>query len=238
MVTLSVVIPTFQGDPEAVVKELKHVFSSTSMEIIIVDDGSDSAWGLRIQRLATTYDNVSVIRLPRQRGQAYATLAGVASSQAEVVATMDDDGEHPATALPSMASLLKGPVNLVYGITKKRNASGYRRLGTALNNCLFAFCLGKPWKVPVTSFRVFRRDLLLRALRRPVRFPYLSAMLFAAGARAEVYRYPEVPAREEAARQTRYRLGSLIKLYARLVLHWGPLRIFSSFAGGSKEQFG
>lgn len=238
MITLSVVIPTFRGDPGPVIRDLNRLFDPATTEVIVVDDGSGPDWELRLPDDNGGLSNLSVIRFPGRMGQAYATLVGVASSRGAVVATMDDDGEHPVSALPEMLSLLKGGVSLVYGIGSDRYAPGYRRVGTLLNNCLFSCCLGKPWNVPVTSFRLIRKELLLRALRKPVRFPYLSAMLFAAGAQADVYRYSPVVGDTVNRRPSRYRLATLMTVFLQLVLHWGPLRLFSPLAGGRKERFG
>jgi hypothetical protein len=114
-------------------------------------------------------------------------------------------------------------IDLLYGAPQE--ATGrlpvYRRLGTTLNNVLFLVSVGKPWNVPVTSFRIIRADLLARALALPIRFPYLSAMLFGASPppRVVVHRY-----RFRGTSSTRYSPLRLGRVFLGLLLYWGPLR--------------
>ncbi|MFP4431847.1 MAG: glycosyltransferase family 2 protein [Spirochaetota bacterium] len=238
MLSLSVVIPTFRGTPGGVIEGLLCALRDRSLEIIVVDDGSGAPWGGRLERLAEGYEDLRVITLPERRGQAYATLVGVASAKAEVIVTIDDDGDHPPEAVPELLSALEGGYDLVYGAPARGRTKGLRRLGTVLNNCLFTVCLGKPLRVPVTSFRAFRRQLRDAALRRPVRFGYLSAMLFSANPRTEVRYYRQPEGKVRVRRGSRYGVRRLVALYGNLLLHWGPLRPLSAFSGLPKRRFG
>ncbi len=238
MVGLSVVIPTFQGAPDAVIDGLRQALGDRAFELVVVDDGSGAPWRERLEGLASRHGDIRLIPLAERRGQAYATLVGVAASRGSVVVTMDDDGDHPPEAVPGLVSRLDEGLDLVYGVPRYRRSRGMRRLGTGLNNALFTLCLGKPLGVPVTSFRAIRRDLLTAALRSPVRFGYLSAMLFSAGARVGVYRYRDPEGFSPDRRRTRYALPRLLGLYWKLVLHWGPLRPLSTLSGLPKKRFG
>jgi polyisoprenyl-phosphate glycosyltransferase len=238
MLVLSVVIPTFRGAPGSVIEGLLGALGDQSFEIILVDDGSGEPWRKRLEGLTQGYENLRLIALPERRGQAYATLIGVASADGEVIVTIDDDGDHPADAVLGLLSLLEDGYDLVYGAPHRGRRRGLRRLGTVLNNCLFTLCLGKPLRVPVTSFRAFRRELVTAAFRRPVRFGYLSAMLFSAAPRAGVYYYRQPHQSAPKARGSRYGIRRLMGLYWNLLLHWGPFRPLSVFSGLPKERFG
>jgi hypothetical protein len=90
----------------------------------------------------------------------------------------------------------------------------------------------------VTSFRAFRRELATAAFRRPVRFGYLSAMLFSASPRAGVYYYRQPRQRAPKGHGSRYGIRRLTVLYWNLLVHWGPLRFLSVFSGLPKRRFG
>ncbi len=243
MVGLSVVIPTFRGTPESVIQGLRNALGSRGYEVLLVDDGSGAPWRGSLEELASRHDDIRLIPLAERRGQAYATLVGVAAAKGRIVVTMDDDGEHPPEAVPDLVSRLDdgmdGSLDLVYGVPRQpRRPNVLRRLGTGLNNALFTLCLGKPLRVPVTSFRAMRRDLLTAALRSPVRFGYLSAMLFAAGCRAGVYYYRPSESESTSSSHSRYGLPRLVRLYWNLLLHWGPLKPLGTFSGLPKRRFG
>ncbi|MFP4536526.1 MAG: hypothetical protein ACLFNP_12430, partial [Spirochaetaceae bacterium] len=101
-----------------------------------------------------------------------------------------------------------------------------RRLGTRLNNFLFHRFLGLPPEVPVGSFRAIRRGLLHDALSRPVRYPYLSAMLLSLDPGVTALRYR--PPRRVENRRSRYRLGRLLSVWWALLIYWGPLKPLGS----------
>ncbi len=247
MLELSVVIPTYRGGPEGVIDQLRGLYPPESTEIIVVDDGSGERHQDGLRDSLASLSGVTVIALPRRKGQANATLVGVAAASGRIVVTMDDDGEHPVKMVPVLVDAVRSGNDLVYGAprwglsgagngSKAETNLGYtsalRRLGTLLNNGLFSLSLGKPWHVPVTSFRAVHRSLLQRALRRPVRFGYLSAMLYA--------QKPTTAARfylRSKVSPTRYRVLALLRAYLQIALHWGPLRPFSPLTGRPKITY-
>lgn len=166
-----------------------------------------------------------LVCLPRNRGQQTATIIGAGLTRGQLVATLDDDGDHPPEELPAMIERMREDpqLDLLYGapLQSKGRLPVYRRLGTSLNNLLFRISVGKPWDVPVTSFRIIRADHLARALALPIRFPYLSAMLFGASPapRVAVHRYPA-----RGTSSTRYSPLRLGRVFWGLLLYWGPLR--------------
>lgn len=238
MVSLSIVIPCYQGDPTGVIEGLTRLFPDRQLEIIVVDDGNQPARRRFLEEISRGWETVRLISLAERSGQAHATLVGVAAAEAPVVVTMDDDGEHPPEAVPGLLATLEEGYDLVYGAPRSAGRRPHRSIGTRLNNRLFSSFLGKPKEVPVTSFRAIRRGALDRALAEPVRFGYLSAMLFSTGARAGVHYYPPPAFRGGGRRSSRYRPLRLFGLYWRLLLHWGPLRFLSCLSHLPKRRFG
>ncbi|WP_018525710.1 glycosyltransferase [Alkalispirochaeta alkalica] len=169
---------------------------------------------------------VRLVMMPRRTGQIGATLAGVAAARGELVVTLDDDGAHPPEVIPRLRRRLEEVPGcaLVYGVPR-RKARGIRGLGTRLNSLLFHLFLGLPWSIPVGSFRMIRRELLVKALNRPVAFPYLSAMLLQFRPVTAAVRYGDARgSREIDGSASSYTLRRLLRVYGSLFLYWGPLR--------------
>ncbi|WP_159438747.1 glycosyltransferase [Alkalispirochaeta americana] len=199
---LSLVIPSLNGSVRLarLVPRVRSVLAEAGGgEVIIVDDGSDPVHREALAGMAGP--GVRLVLMPRRTGQIGATLAGVAAARGELVVTLDDDGAHPPEVIPLLRRRLEEVpgCSLVYGVPR-RKARGVRGLGTRLNSLLFHLFLGLPWSIPVGSFRMFRRELLVRALERPVAFPYLSAMLLQFRPVTAAVRYGEWPRGEESGR--------------------------------------
>src|SRR4051812_20508608 len=103
-ITISVVVPVFNSEQS--LDELVERLASTlevlagEHEIILVDDGSrDGSWEV-IEKLAVAHRAVRGIQLMRNYGQHNALLAGIRAARFELVATMDDDLQHPPELLP------------------------------------------------------------------------------------------------------------------------------------------
>lgn len=252
--SLSIVIPTYRGItrlPDLLDRlETALVPGTTThppigtVEVIIVDDGSPTSdqrsLGEYIADRNQRIDNDSIsplspapplcyqtVCLPNNKGQQYATIAGIGLTRGDAVATIDDDGGHPPEHLIEMVEQmwLHPEIDLMYGAPYRghgaRSRPLLRRVGTLFNNVLFWGFAGKPLSVPVTSFRVIRRRLVDKALRLPVRYAYLSAMLFYFHPTVSVLRYSP----PDGEMETRYSPRRLINIFWNLCLFWGPFRV-------------
>lgn len=111
--SVAVVIPVFNGRESisAVVESLqKFTLPSLSPEglllniseiILVFDCGTDGSEGV-LRALEQSYKSVRVIWLTRNYGQHAATLAGMASTTAEWIITMDEDGQQNPSDVPRM----------------------------------------------------------------------------------------------------------------------------------------
>jgi glycosyltransferase involved in cell wall biosynthesis len=71
-----------------------------AFEIIFVEDGGgDPSWAI-IAGLAHDDHRVLSIRMSRNYGRHSALLCGIRAARQEVVITMDDDLQHPASEIP------------------------------------------------------------------------------------------------------------------------------------------
>lgn len=124
--SVAVVVPVYHGERSlgSLVDELTtllvpqrtvagHVFRVT--EIVVVHDCGPDASDKTIRRLAEQVDAVRPVWLSRNYGQHAATLAGMASTTADWVVTMDEDGQHdPASIAAMLDTAMAEQVPLVY----------------------------------------------------------------------------------------------------------------------------
>ena len=122
---LSVVIPVYSRGEylSELHSRLKSVMESNSIrfEIIYVDDcGFLESWPV-IKQIAQNHSNVKGIRLTKNFGQHNATLCGIRHASYQVIATLDDDLQHPPEEIIAMSITLPKMADL--GRTKQNESS-------------------------------------------------------------------------------------------------------------------
>lgn len=111
--SIAVVIPVYLGDDslEVVVEELLGLVSRQVSEsghpfwiteVVLVHDCGPGRSDVVLRKLAAEHDLVRPVWLSRNFGQHAATLAGMASTSADWVVTMDEDGQHDPAAIGVM----------------------------------------------------------------------------------------------------------------------------------------
>ena len=122
--TVGIVVPVYRGEHilPAMVEELdRYTTSRVSAggahfrvsEVVLVHDAGPDLSDVTIRALAERYDYIRPVWLSRNFGQHAATLAGMSSTSADWIVTMDEDGQHDPEAIGSMldtALLTRSPV--------------------------------------------------------------------------------------------------------------------------------
>jgi len=101
-------IETFHAQLCAVVDELRFQFNFT-----YVNDGSSDNTQAVLENLVNSDGRVKVIELSRNFGHQAAITAGIDQADADVVITMDGDGEHPAEMIAEMLKLAQAGYEVV-----------------------------------------------------------------------------------------------------------------------------
>lgn len=163
MVSLSVVIPVYRGAQtirgliEELAEELPKL-TDTYEVIMVEDDGGDDSWQV-IQDLATDYTFLNGIKLMRNSGQHSALLCGVRSAQHDIIITMDDDQQHPASEISKLLSELDKGYDVVYGTPESKQHDLGRNLGSSLIRLALSNAMGVDAARYVSAFRAFRTYL-------------------------------------------------------------------------------
>jgi len=160
---LSIVVPVYRSE-EFLVPLLEQIAETlpnfaSKFEVILVNDGSpDHSWEI-IQSLTGRYEWVRGICLMRNYGQHNATLCGVRAAHYSVVATMDQDLQHPPGELPVLIAKLDEGYDVVYGAPKKLPQGLVRNVLTVSIKQILANVMGIPSVKNISAFRLFRTEL-------------------------------------------------------------------------------
>lgn len=140
-VDLSIVVPCYNEEqvlPETN-RRLKHLLSglierdkaTSESRIVYVDDGSiDKTWKI-IETLAESSEFVGGIKLSKNRGHQNALLAGLFSSESEVIISIDADLQDDLSAIEEMLDCYGMGCDIVYGVRASRQSDTFFKSFTA-----------------------------------------------------------------------------------------------------------
>lgn len=179
---ISVVVPTYRGADS--LGELLDRLSSTlrardlAFEVVVVNDASpDRTWEV-LRKLSERHPELVAIDLLHNHGQARATICGLAHARGSVVATMDDDLQHPPEELPTLIEALAASDELdaVVG-TWPRDEGFVRNIGSRAHSMIDRLAYGTPPGFHHTSFRLMRRPVVDAIVAHGTRTPVMSPLL-------------------------------------------------------------
>jgi len=174
----SVVIPVYNSDQlvGTTVDRVVAVFTEHGLdhEVILVNDGSsDASWDVIAEKARTT-PHVVALDLLKNYGQHYANLAGLREATGDYVITMDDDLQNPPDqALILIDEAMTGK-DVVFGNFERKQAAGYRRIGSAMISMINRRIFNQPPDLVVSNFRILRRDVVNRICASNTAYPYIT----------------------------------------------------------------
>jgi undecaprenyl-phosphate 4-deoxy-4-formamido-L-arabinose transferase len=240
--TISVVVPVFQGEksitklvneladyvrPSVTSSGLKYVVS----EVLLVHDvGPDNSAEV-IKNLSDQHEWVRPVWLSRNFGQHAATLAGMSSSVAEWIVTLDEDGQHdPKEIAKLLDTAIQQNSHLVYGkFDGGAPHSRLRNFFSATAKWLYTKILSPGDGEFFSSFRLMSGEIGRSVGAYAGSGIYLDVALTWVVNRSVIC---QIQPRAEYPRQTGFTFRRLLSHFLRLVLSSGtrPLR-FVSFTG-------
>ena len=176
--TYSVVVPVFNSANVVgeTIDRIIDVFEKAGLryELILVNDGSrDGSWQV-VADAARTRPHIIAVNLLRNYGQHHANLAGLREASGDYIITMDDDLQNPPDqALLLIEEAMKGR-DLVFGRYERKQAPGYRRIGSKLVSLLNRRVFAQPPGLAVSNFRLLRRDVVERICESRTAHPYIT----------------------------------------------------------------
>ena len=166
---LSVVVPVHNEaeNIEPLVEEIQQALAAAyEYEIIYVDDGSTDATTATLCALATRVTRLRVLRHVNCCGQSRALLSGVRAARADLIATLDGDGQNDPADIPKLVEALLNnssgiALDMVAGHRARRKDTGWRRFSSKVANAVRAALLQDQTPDTGCGLKVFRRDMYL-----------------------------------------------------------------------------
>jgi undecaprenyl-phosphate 4-deoxy-4-formamido-L-arabinose transferase len=230
MSSISVVIPVYNADLSLENLYLKLIPAmeaiTKSFEVIMVDDGSrDGSWEI-IMQLFDRDSRVRGIRLSRNYGQHNAVLCGIRAASFDIIVTMDDDLQNPATEIHLMLDKLAEGYDVVYGVPQRVEHGLLRSLASKLTKMALKSAMGMGTARNVSPFRAFRTKLREGFKNYNSPFVFIDVLLTWTTSNFASVKVRHEPRR---AKQSNYTLSMLIRHAINLITGFSiiPLQIAS-----------
>ncbi len=227
---LSVVIPVYNGSKS--LKTLcKNIFHTGrkyfgSVEIILVDDASvDDSYSVMME-LRKSDDRIKLIKLRQNAGQQNATFCGIQYATGDLIATLDDDLQHPPKIISAMKVEIDKGAELVFAVPSRRMHKRYRRIGSRLTFLAFNLILKSEKPVQISSCRMFKASLKTGQENENTAFVYVSAELMK---KTDSIAWVPFGHEERVHGQSNYTFSKLLKIFANLIIYYSDFKILRRF---------
>ena len=232
---ISIVIPVYRS--EKILPELvAQVFAAMQaagmherFELILVSDSSpDRSWEVIVE-LAPRHAFLRGICLARNFGQHNAVMAGLNSAAGEIIVIMDDDLQHPPSAIMLLVQALRGGADVCFTTYIDRKHAIWKRFGSWVNDVAASFLLGKPRGLYLSSFKAMHRRVAQEIVRYDGPYAYIDGLIL------DVTRHvTSVPVVHQERHEGRgnYGLRRSLSLWLKMATSFSiiPLRV-ASFTG-------
>jgi dTDP-4-amino-4,6-dideoxygalactose transaminase len=163
----SVVVPVYneQDNVGPLHREIDAVMASLGppYEIVFVDDGSTDATRERLAAIVSDNDQLRILELDGNFGEAAALSAGFHHARGEIVVTLDGDGQNDPADIPRLVEVLERTgVRAVSGRREQRQEGFWLRvLPSRVANALIAKVTGVPVYDCGCGLKAYRKAGLL-----------------------------------------------------------------------------
>lgn len=183
MKKVSFVIPcyrsenTIAGVVEEIEKTMFALKASYDFEIVLVNDSSpDNTMGT-IRKLCEAKKYIIGIGFARNFGQHAALMAGLRQATGDYVVCLDDDGQTPADEVSKLLDKLEEGYDAVYAKYEHKQHSGFRNLGSKVNELMTRVMLEKPKELYVSSYFAVKRFIVEDMIRYENSYPYVIGLV-------------------------------------------------------------
>lgn len=185
MKKISYVIPCYKSalTITGVINEIQSAMENLKQytyEIVLVNDCSPDNTFEVIENLAKQYNNICGIDLAKNFGQHAGLMAGFHYITGDILVCLDDDGQTPADEVGKLLQEIENGQDVVYAKYEHKKHSLFRNFGSAVNEKMAQFLLGKPKELYVSSYFAARRFVVDEMLRYDKSYPYVIGLVLRA----------------------------------------------------------
>ena len=183
---ISFVIPCYhsEGSVGLVIDEIRQVVAQRphfAYQIIAVNDCSPDNLLSVIRREAEKDPAVIAIDLAKNGGRHNALICGCHYADGDYVVFIDDDQQCPTDRLwDLMAPILSGEADVSIAKYPHKTQSRFKNFGSAVNDAVATWLLGKDKNLKFSNFSVMRRFVKDEVIKYTNPYPYLSGLMLRA----------------------------------------------------------
>ncbi|MCG7328549.1 glycosyltransferase family 2 protein [Achromobacter sp. ACRQX] len=180
---LSIVIPVYRSEsilPKLIAKVeevMRSLRLSERFELILVNDASpDNSWKV-ISEQAQTRPYIKGVSLRKNFGQHNAVMAGMHHASGRFVILMDDDLQHPPTAIGQLLDALRSGYDVCYTNYVGRQHALWKKAGSKFNDLVATYALRKPKGLYLSSFKALRLEVVKEVIRYEGPYAYVDGLI-------------------------------------------------------------
>ena len=183
---ISFVIPCYhsEGSVGLVIDEIRQVVAQRphfAYQIIAVNDCSPDNLLSVIRREAGRDPAVLAIDLAKNGGRHNALICGCHYADGDYIVFIDDDQQCPTDKLwDLMEPLLNGDADVSIARYPHKTQSRFKNFGSAVNDAVANWLLGKDKELKFSNFSVMRRFVKDEVIKYKNPYPYLSGLMLRA----------------------------------------------------------
>ena len=156
---ISVILPVYNeaGNLTPLTKEFQNALAALGIdfEIIFVDDNSNDGSAAEIAALQKQYAGITYVKHRKIYGQSAAFVTGFKIAKADILLTMDADGQNVPGDAPRLLHKLAEGFDAVYGVRQKRSDTKVKKLSSKIGNRFRDAVTGVKVHDAGCSYRVF-----------------------------------------------------------------------------------
>jgi undecaprenyl-phosphate 4-deoxy-4-formamido-L-arabinose transferase len=104
-------------------------------------------------------------------------MAGLHAASGKVVVIMDDDLQHPPSAIPEMLAELEKGFDVCYTRYKNRRHALWKKAGSRLNDIVATALLEKPRDLYLSSFKALRKEVVMEVIKYTGPYAYVDGLI-------------------------------------------------------------
>lgn len=164
---VSVVVPVCneEGGLGALIAEIDDAMGHLDIEIIAVDDGSTDDTLAELKAASQRHPRLRIIRHGKNCGKSRALRTGVLAARAQIVATLDGDGQNVPADIPPLLARLQSEaprIAMIAGERVNRQDTASKKIASRLANGIRRRLLRDGAADTGCGLKIFYRDAYLR----------------------------------------------------------------------------
>lgn len=209
----------------AVVDSLAH-----GIHFIYVDDGSSDGTADALRRISANDSRVTVLELSRNFGHQAALTAGLDASTADIVISLDGDGQHPPEVIPQMIELVIQGFDIVQGQrAEASDPSLFKNITSSIFYRLLNVISGTMVLPGAADFRAMSRQAVDALKSMPEYHRFLRGMVSWMGYKVVILPFHET---SRIAGKSKYSLGKMIRLASDALFSFSLTPLYIGLSSG------